>query len=310
MPSKILILLFIAVLAPMAASQAYESASCSDPDNCDFSMDTDAGKMIITGYSTASTGNTCDWTLSVDVDGSQVASVKEGDSDSTVDDTQAFATAVDVGKDTNSINTYENHECSPNYQETKVSAFMASSMADQVKSVSCNDPDNCDFSIDTDNSNLLLLAHSSASTGNNNGWSFNVNLNGNTMATSKEGDSGIRVYDTQFLTSISSVNSGSQYVNTYETHEGGPNWKETQVTILELRDDVYQQGVSCSNPDNCDSSVSHDSKATFVAGHSSAETSKNNEWTLGLEREMEQILEKLKKETATIIFSMHRASTQ
>ena len=250
-------------------------------------MDTDSGKMLVTGYSTARTDNNCAWTLNVDVNGNREVSVQEGDSDSSVGDTQAFATLVNLNSGTNSVDLSETHACSPNYVETGVSAIMVDAIANHAGSDECGDPNNCDFSIDADG-NVLVLGHSSGrseQSGNidSDDYSVSIEVNGVQESFAREGNSNSGEGSTMFLTGVGSA-SGTADIETSRTeHELDMQYRETQVVALDLRDSISIQSDECSYPGDCSTSINHGSRKSLVFGHSSADTGNNKEWDFGLD---------------------------
>ncbi|AOV94852.1 hypothetical protein AQV86_02910 [Nanohaloarchaea archaeon SG9] len=269
-------------LAVNVSAQQYETNSCNDPDSCDFNLDTDPGELLIIGHASADTGNNCDWTFNVNLNGNNVVSTREGDSDWTVFDNQAIVTLRDVNSGSQDINVVENHECSPNWRRTQVSAIQVSNSWGTARTSRCNDPDGCDFNINTGSGELLLLGYSSADTGNNDDWTFGVDLDGTTEASVKEGDSDTTVYDNQFFSTLVDVNSGSHDINTWENHENNPNWRETQVVAIEIPQGIPSSSVQCNDPDNCDFNPDSGGSPVLLSGHSSASTGNNEDWTFNL----------------------------
>ena len=100
----------------------------------------------------------------------------------------------------------------------------------------CGDPDSCSFNINTGNSWLLIMGHVSADTDNNEDFTFQIQLDGNTIANSKAGDSDGSTYTSQSVVELQSVSAGSHSINARETHEGDEpdRWRETTITAIEI----------------------------------------------------------------------------
>jgi hypothetical protein len=271
------------VLGQNVSAQQYETTSCNDPDNCDFNINTDSGKLLLVGHTSADTGNNCDYTFKMNLDGDNVATSKEGDSDWSLYDNQAIVTLRDVNSGNHQINTKESHECSPNWKSTQVTAIQVSNSWGAAKTARCNDADGCDFNIDTGSGKLLVLGYSSAHSGNNDDWTFNVDVDGTTEASVKEGDSDTTVHDNQYFSTLVDVNSGSHSIDTWETRENIYNWIETQVVAIEIPSGVSSSSVECNNPDNCDFSLDTGSSPVFLTGHTSSSTHNDRDHTFNFE---------------------------
>lgn len=183
--------------------------TCSNPNNCDFTMDYDGnGGVAVFAHSYAKDGNTHNWDLAAEVDNGTTFKSEEGSSDRSTYDNQYIS-----GYETN-ISGNANIDVSSsgsvrNWGQTQIVALDIADDA-QVETDRCSNANNCEYT-HNGNGDMFVTGYAYAKDGNNHNWSLELNAS-NLLFESKEGSSYDETFDNQGVVSKTRIN-GSQHVS-------------------------------------------------------------------------------------------------